>query len=334
MLKSGSKQEKPMRKLTIVTIAAAVLAAATQANAAETIRFCYTVQVHQANMMVLQDYAKKYGVELEMIPMRRYADQQLALMTGQVDIAQIGYINVGLMEEKNFRDYRVISGVFTGGQSLTLAKGVKATNWKDLEGKTLGTAPNSYAELLFKTSARLAGADISKIKTVSFAAGGPPMLSALKNREIDGFVSWEPNNASAALAGDGAYSTLDIAANPSRGINGMIAVNSTFLKEHHAAVVGFLRAVVDATNALNADGKKYTDAAIKGTGSAPDVIREAIPHGKLDYKLYSKEAKALLKLVYEAKLTSIDTSDAVDKQFDFAPLMEATGKPKNQLGGE
>jgi hypothetical protein len=52
MLKSGSKQEKPMRKLTIVTIAAAVLAAATQANAAETIRFCYTVQVHQANMMV------------------------------------------------------------------------------------------------------------------------------------------------------------------------------------------------------------------------------------------------------------------------------------------
>ena len=32
--------------------------------------------------------------------MRRYADQQLALMTGQVDIAPIGYVNVGLMEEK------------------------------------------------------------------------------------------------------------------------------------------------------------------------------------------------------------------------------------------
>jgi sulfonate transport system substrate-binding protein len=323
-----------MRKLTVVTIAAAMLAAATQANAADKIRFCYTIQVHQANMMILQDYAKKYGVELEMIPMRRYADQQLALMTNQVDIAQIGYINVGLMEEKNFRDYRVIVGVFRGGQNLTMAKGVNATKWKDLEGLTLGTAPNSYAELLFKTSANLGGADLSKIKTGSFAAGGPPMLSALKKREIDGFVSWEPNNASAALNGDGVYSPLDISANPSRGINGMIAVNSTFLKDHRPAVVAFTRAVIDATNALNADRQKYIDAAVNGTGSEPDVVREAIPHGTLDYMLYSKEAKSLLKMVYEAKLTSIDTSGAVDKLFDYSVLMDATGKPKNQLGGE
>ena len=73
----------------------------------------------------------------------------------------------------------------------------------------------------------------------------------------------------------------------------MMTVNSTFLKEHRPAVLGFLRAVVEATNALNQDRNKYIDAAIKGTGSAPEVIREAIPHGKLDYKLYSKEAKAL-----------------------------------------
>jgi ABC-type nitrate/sulfonate/bicarbonate transport system substrate-binding protein len=323
-----------MRKLTIVTALAVALAAATQANAAEKIRFCYTVQVHQANMMVLQDFAKKYGVELEMIPMRRYADQQLALMTNQVDVAQMGYINVGLMEEKDFRDYRVIAGVFSGGQNLTLAKGVNAKSWKDLEGKKIGTAPNSYAELLFKTSARLAGADLSKITTVSFAAGGPPMLSALKNREIDGFVSWEPNNAEASLAGDGYYSSLNIADNPSHGVNGLIAVNSTFLQGHRAAVVELIRAVIDSTNALNGDKAKYADAAIKGTGSSPAVVKEAIPHGVLDYKLHQKEAKELLKLVYEAKLTKIDTSSAVDKQFDYSLLMEATGKPKNQLGGE
>ena len=62
--------------------------------------------------------------------MRRYADLQLALMTNQVDVAVMGYINVGLMEEKNFKDYRAIAGVFNGGQSLTLAKGIKA---EDLE---------------------------------------------------------------------------------------------------------------------------------------------------------------------------------------------------------
>ncbi|TMJ87402.1 MAG: hypothetical protein E6G76_12865 [Alphaproteobacteria bacterium] len=294
----------------------------------------YTVQIHQANMMALRDYASKHGVELEPVPMRRYADQQLALMTNEVDVAVIGYINVGLMEEKNFRDYRAICGVFTGGQNLTLAKNVKAGIWKELEGLKLGTAPNSYSELLFKASARLGGADLSKIQTISFAAGGPPLLAALKNRQIDGFVSWEPNNADAAIAGDGYYSSLDIGDNPTRNVNGLLAVNAAFLQAHRPAVLGLVHATIEATNALNQDRKLYVDTAMKGTGSSLEVVNEAIPRGKLDYALYAKEAKALLKMVHDAKLTQIDTSGAVDKQFDYSLLTEATGKSKNQLGGD
>ena len=73
---------------------------------------------------------------------------------------------------------------------------------------------------------------------------------------------------------------------------------------------------------------------MQGTGSAADIVRAAIPRGALDYRLYSKEAVALLKLIHEAKLTQIDTSPAVAKQFDYSLLAEATGKPKSQLGGE
>jgi ABC-type nitrate/sulfonate/bicarbonate transport system substrate-binding protein len=323
-----------MRKLTMVMVMAVAFVVATQASAAEKVRLTYTVQVHQAHMMILAEHARKYGVELDVVPMRRYADQQLALMTNQVDVAVMGYINVGLMEEKNFRDYRGIAGIFTKGQNLTLAKDVKATNWKDLEGHKLGTAPNSYAELIFKASAKLGGADMSKIPTVSFAAGGPPLLSALKAREIDGFVSWEPNNADAAVGGFGYYSTLDIADNPTHGVNGMLMVNAAFLQSKRAQVLGVLRAVIDATNALNADRERYVQVAVQGTGSPPEVVREAIPHGALDYKLYAKEAKALLKLIYDAKITPLDTSGAIEQQFDYSLLSEATGAPKGQLGGE
>ena len=255
-------------------------------------------------------------------------------MTSQVDVAVMGYVNVGLMEEKGFRDYRVISGVFTGGQSLTLGKDIKATNWKDLEGSKIGTAPNSYVELLFKASARLGGADLSKIQTVSFTAGGPPLLAALKEHQIDGFASWEPNNASAAVAGDGYYSSLDLSDNPTYNVNGLMAVNSTFLQSHRAAVLGVVRVLIDATNALDQDRAKFAEVAMNGTGSPLDVVKEAIPRGKLDYKLYSREAKALMAMLYDAKLTQIDTTAAVDKQFDYSLLEEATGKPKIQLGGE
>jgi ABC-type nitrate/sulfonate/bicarbonate transport system substrate-binding protein len=323
-----------MRMLAFAAVVLIATGFATDGKAADKVRLAYTVQVHQANMMALRDYANKHGVELELVPMRRYADQQLALMTNQVDIAVVGYINVGLMEEKGFRDYLAICGVFTGGQNLTLAKDVKAKAWKDLEGLKLGTAPNSYSELLFKASARLGGADLAKIQTVSFAAGGPPLLAALKGRQIDGFVSWEPNNADAAIAGDGYYSSLDIGDNPTRNVNGVLAVNSAFLQSHRPAVLGFVRAVIDATNALNQNRNQYIDVAMKGTGSSLDVVKEAIPHGKLDYNLYAKEAKALLKMVHDAKLTQIDTSGAVDKQFDYSLLTEATGKPKTELGAD
>jgi ABC-type nitrate/sulfonate/bicarbonate transport system substrate-binding protein len=285
-------------------------------------------------MMIVQDFAKKYNIELEIVPMRRYADLQLALMTNQVDVAVMGYINLGLMEEKNFKEYRAVAGIFNGGQSLTLAKGVNAKTWKDLEVQTLRTAPKSYAELLFKTCAWLGGADISKIKTTSFAAGGPPMLSALKNRQIDGFVSWEPNNADAALAGDGYYSSLDIGDNPTKHINGVLTVNLAFLNSKRAAVVGVVKAVIDATNELNANKDRYAEVAVQGTGSSPAVVKEAIPHGSLDYKLHYKEAKSLLQLISEAKMTQTDTSGAIDRQFDYSLLTEATGKSKNDLGGE
>jgi ABC-type nitrate/sulfonate/bicarbonate transport system substrate-binding protein len=323
-----------MRKAAIAVTVLTAMGFAIQAQAADKVRLAYTVQVHQANMMVLADYAKKYSIDVEPVPMRRYADQQLALMTSQVDVAVMGYVNVGLMKEKDFRDYRVISGVFTGGQSLTLGKDIKATNWKDLEGRKIGTAPNSYVELLFKASARLGGADLSKIQTVSFTAGGPPLLAALKEHQIDGFASWEPNNASAAVAGDGYYSSLDLSDNPTHNVNGLMAVNSTFLQSHRAAVLGVVRALIDATNALDQDRAKFAEVAMNGTGSPLDVVKEAIPRGKLDYKLYSREAKALMAMLYDAKLTQIDTTAAVDKQFDYSLLEEATGKPKIQLGGE
>jgi ABC-type nitrate/sulfonate/bicarbonate transport system substrate-binding protein len=160
------------------------------------------------------------------------------------------------------------------------------------------------------------------------------LLAALKSRQIDGFVSWEPNNADAAIAGDGYYSSHDIGDNPTRNVNGLLAVNLAFLQAHRPAVLGVVRATIEATDALNHDRNKFTEVAIKATGSSLDVVKEAIPRGKLDYHLYATEAKALLKMVYDAKLTQIDTAGAVDKQFDYSLLTEAAGKPKNQLGSD
>src|SRR6202045_794499 len=157
-----------------------------------------------------------------------------------------------------------------------------------------------------KSSAKLGGADLAKINFVSFAPpGGTPVFVAMRSGDIDGFVFWEPNNAEAALQGIGSYSSLDIGDNPTGHINGALAANAEFAAKNRAAVAAVVRALVEATDALNADPSLFAEAAQRGTGALPDVVRESMPHGKLDYRLRRKEAKALMRMIQEAGITTI-----------------------------
>jgi len=316
-----------------VVLGTCLLHSGAQADAK--VRIGFPVQIHTANMMVLQEHAKKHGVELDVAVMRGYPSIQLALMTDQLDLAVLGFVNVGLMEEQRFSNYKVIAGVFSGAQSLTLRTGVTANAWTDLEGKKIGTAPNTYADLLFKSSAKLGGADLSKINFVSFAPpGGPPVMVAMRSGDIDGFVFWEPNNAEAALTKIGTYSRLDLGANPTKHINAALAVNADFAAKNRKAVGAVIKALVESTDTLNANPRLFAEVAQKGTGSSPDVVAEAIPHGRLEYLLHQKEAKALMQMIHEAGITKIDATPAIDRIFDYAFLSEATRKSRRELGGE
>ncbi|HEY1361571.1 MAG TPA: ABC transporter substrate-binding protein [Xanthobacteraceae bacterium] len=321
--------------MTLTALACGVGLFAGDVRADVKVRLGFPVQVHTANVMLLRDRMKTSGIDLDATVMRGYPNIQLALTTNELDMAVLGFVNIGLMEEKGFRGSKVIAGVFSGAQSLTLRNGVIAKTWKDLEGRKIGTAPNSYADLLFKSSARLGGADLAKINLVSFAPpGGTPVFVALSAGDIDGFVFWEPNNAEAALRGIGSYSSLDIGANPTGHINGALAVNAEFAAKNHAAVAAVVKALVEATDALNADTALFAQVAQRGTGASPEVVRESLPHGKLDYRLRRKEAKALMQMIHDAGITSIDATPAVDRVFDYSFLEQATGKSRRDLGDE
>lgn len=300
---------------------------------AQKARLAYATQIHNANMMQIADYAKKNGVELETSILSHYTNLQIALMTNQMDFVVMGYVNLGLMEDSGFKNYKVISGVFTGAQSLTLRNGVTANSWKDLEGKKIGSAPNSYADILFKTSAKLGGADISKIYMVNFAPS-PAVSAALSAGDIDGFVFWEPFNASAAIKKIGVYSSLDLGANPTKHINAALYVNEEFAAQNKDTVIAVVKSLVESTNALNADTARFAEVAALGTRAAREEIELAIPRGKLDYKLYRNEAIALLQLINQAGITKGNRSDSVDRVFDYSYLMTATKKSKRDLGGE
>jgi ABC-type nitrate/sulfonate/bicarbonate transport system substrate-binding protein len=322
-----------MPTLAILTTALTLLIGIFQAEAQQKVRLGYATQIHNANIMQLADYAKKNGVDVEASVLSHYTNLQLALMTNQMDFVVMGYSNIGLMEDLGFRNYKVLSGVFTGAQSLTLRPGVMVNSWKDLEGKRIGSAPNSYADILFKTSARLGGADVSKINMVNFAPS-PAVSAALSAGDIDGFVFWEPFNASAEVKKIGTYSKLDLGDNPTKHINAALYVNAEYAEKNKAIVAAVVKSLVESTAALNADRAKFVSVVEAGTRASREEVEIAIPRGKLDNRLYFKEAKALLRLINEAGITKGYHPEAVDRSFDYSFLMEATNQSKRDLGGE
>ena len=110
---------------------------------------------------------------------------------------------------------------------------------------------------MFKTSARLGGADLSKINMVNFTPG-PAVSAALGAGDIDGFVFWEPFNSNAVVKKIGTYSKLDLGDNPTKHINAALYVNAEYAEKNKATVAAVVKSLVESTDTLNADRAKFT----------------------------------------------------------------------------
>jgi NitT/TauT family transport system substrate-binding protein len=291
-------------------------------------------QTHSASTFdpFLPDLARRRGIEVQVIPFRRYAEVQIALATGQIDVGAFGYANIPIMAEQGVRNVQIIAGQSRGGQGITLRAGLTVRTWKDLEGLRLGSAPNSTVENMVKVAMRENGADWGKVRWVAFSTMGPEVLQALKTGAIDGFVGWEPARAAAAVEGYGTYAALRLEDTPLRNVNGLIGAHTGFLTRAPDAAIRFLQSYVEATETLAANPEAWAQLAVSKTGASVDVTRLAIQHSELTYLMYRDAARRLAAAMADFGLTRGNHADQVDLYMNYTYLMRATGKDKAALG--
>ncbi|MDR7400744.1 MAG: ABC transporter substrate-binding protein [Armatimonadota bacterium] len=324
-----------MRKAAPVVVLLGLLAvSAAAAPTVPVVRVGTLYQTHSASTFdpFLPDLARRQGVEVQIIPFRRYAEVQIALATGQIDIGAFGYANIPIMAEQGVRNVQIIAGQSRGGQGITLRTGLTVRTWKDLEGLRLGSAPNSTVENMVKVAMRENGADWSKVRWVAFSTMGPEVLQALKTGAIDGFVGWEPVRAAAAVEGFGTYASLRLEDTPLRNVNGLLGANTAFLTRASDAAIRFLRAYVEATETLVRDPEMWTQLAVSKTGATAEVTRVAIQNSELTYLMYRDAARRLAAAMADFGLTRANHADQVDLYINYTYLMRATGKDKAALG--
>ncbi len=288
--------------------------------------------VHFVGLWGMGPFADKYNLRIEMIAAMTNADQQRALQNGSADVATLGYQNPAIMAEQNITNVKVLSGLYLGGQNLIMRKGVELKSWKDLEGKKIGRAPGTFAQILFILAAEANNVDISKVNLVNVTAVGTAELQALKNGDLDGLVLFSPTVDRGVVEGYAYYPPCcDISSTPTfGGRNQLLAGNTEFLKDHQTAV-NLLKAYVDAQEYYAHNPAKEIEVVTQFTGVSKDVVAEAIKHATLDYRVDVQTAVAVAKVGPKFGFTKTDMSEKVPAYFDLNYLAEATGKPVGQL---
>ena len=306
---------------------------AVRAQATKVVRIASARGVIFYPLWGMAPFAEKYGIRTEMIPVMTNADQQRALQTGDADVATQGYVNPAIMAEQNVGNVKIISGLYLGGQNLIMRKGVELKGWKELEGKKIGRAPGTFAQVLFILAAEANNVDVSKINLVNVTAVGTAELQALKNGDLDGFVLWSPTLDRAVLDGYGYYpACCDIGATKEFGAgNQLLAANTDFLKDRKLAVT-FLKAYVEAMDFYGKNPDKTLALVAQYTGGSQAILDEAMKHSRWTFNVDIRNAINVARQGPKFGFTKADMSDKVASYFDLSYLAEATGKPVDRLG--
>lgn len=279
----------------------------------------------------LANVAPRYGFSVEMSVLFTYADQMRAAQTGQTNMATCGVDTMASVADQGIETLRYIVADQYGGQNLILRTGVNASTWAELEGKTIGAVPGTWARTLFLIAANEGGADLSKIKLANVTAGATAQ-EALRRGEVDGVVLFTPQSDQIVVSGIGYYPPkLDIGACSLGSLNsGLLA--STQLLDNKPLALNFMKAYLASMDEIR-DPVVFTRLVTQLTGVSPEVAALSFRNQVFSEKIDVHAIIGAAKLGPQFGFTKSDTSSKVAGLIDFGPLMAATGKTREELTG-
>jgi ABC-type nitrate/sulfonate/bicarbonate transport system substrate-binding protein len=264
----------------------------------------------------------------------RYADAEIALVRGDIQLAPLGYATaVGSAVRDAEPKYFFISGLSRGAINLVCRKDVRIDKWTDLKDKVHGVLTGGPAELFFDDALKTNGIVARDLKRVSFTTPGPPLLQALQAKNIDCVSVFEPFAATAVVDGYAYYPPIDLAQNSFLGINHALAINAEFLAKNRGFAQDVANTVVRATDEYNKNKAKWIADLKQRPDFRPEVVQVGVEHVILDSNLYRDRTKTLAASMKNLGFIRATPDDAkIDRYFVYDFLTKATGKSADAGG--
>jgi NitT/TauT family transport system substrate-binding protein len=220
-----------------------------------------------------------------------------AFASSDLDFGYVGEAPATVAVANKVADVKIIAQANLEGSAIVIFKDSGIKSIKDLVGKTV--AVPGYATVQdFLLRKALTNNNIP-IKAVNVIIIKPPeMIPALRTKQIDAFVAWEPYPSKAVTLEVGKVLVPSGKIWPKHPCCVVVADNQ-FIEKNPEKIKGILRAHVKATNFIHENPKEALEIGVKYTGMDLETVKlamrnityEFIPdvQGLVDYVTFLRE---------------------------------------------
>jgi ABC-type nitrate/sulfonate/bicarbonate transport system substrate-binding protein len=320
--------------LIAIMVPAVGLSTSSDAQQARVVKIGVYREISEAFLWNIGKYLKKYNIEPKFVEAGAYPQQVLALQKGDTDFGIIGVPQIAALAAARDKKVKVVAGYSLGGQEIVLRNDVKATNWNQLAGKTIGAPLSTATGIMVRIAMDRAKAP-SSVKVAQAGFTGTAELQALRSNQWQGLAYWPPTDAQAVVDGYAYWvkpnSPLDINATPAGPANGLIGAGANVRKDS-TLMTNFLKAFTESLVHTRSHRAEWVKLASELTSVKPEVVRASLTQMKLNYGvdvpgIYFVGQYGTKLGFTKRKPTMSDVRAIVDVSY----LAKATGKSQAQL---
>jgi ABC-type nitrate/sulfonate/bicarbonate transport system substrate-binding protein len=305
------------------------------------IKLGYAKCAHCTPMSLTPQYAK--GVQIEAIGFNTGTDVLTALVSKNLDVAQVTYLHYAIALDKGF-DVVAISGQINGGSAMLVGNDlpIVPNDWASLkkviaEYKAAGrpfrvaASRGNAQDIHMRGAFAKQGIDINKDVQFINIPNPSDHLQALRRGEIELICTTEP--FATQILQNNAAKMFGLPYDQAAGkLTNLILTRSDVVKEKPKQLEETVRAIVKVDEFISVDKGAFVDVISKVTGLDKAIATGAVDNLDPDPKMYRASAIAIAAMMRDLKYINSDVSAAVDKNMNYTFLEAATGRPKSELG--
>lgn len=334
--------KRTVKSLALVVALSSVWAMNTSAMAAESIKLGYAKCAHCSAVSLVPAQAEN-GVQIEGVNFNTGNDVLTALVSKNLDVAQVTYLHFVTALDKGF-DVVAIAGQINGGSRMLMssALGLAEEDWDGLKKKIaefkaqgkpfrVGASRGNAQDLHMRGTFAKHGIDVNKDVQFINIPNPADHLQALRRGEVEMVSSVDPFAAQIVLSD--AAKLFSYPYDQAAGkLSNLIVTRSDVLQSKPDAVLEAVRGVVKVNKVLENEQALFVDTIQKATGLSPEIAKGSVSNLYPDHQMYRASTKAIAKMMYDLKYVRTDVSPLVDNAMDYSFLEKISGQPKSSLG--